>query len=110
AWTVLAQCYKDQSEPQKALQLRIMAAHLRHDAEKWERLARQSSLDPTNVDALWNRASLAKEMNDLQTGRHSLLAILKRFPDDITVVTELRPILVELSDFALCTFLYQGAL
>lgn len=24
------------------------------------------SLDPTNVDALWDRASLAKEMNDLR--------------------------------------------
>lgn len=42
AWTVLAQCYEDKNEPQKALQLRIMAAHLRRDAEEWERLARQS--------------------------------------------------------------------
>lgn len=42
AWTVLAQCYEDKSEPQKALQLRIMAAHLRRDFEEWERLARQS--------------------------------------------------------------------
>ncbi|KIK91737.1 hypothetical protein PAXRUDRAFT_148847 [Paxillus rubicundulus Ve08.2h10] len=127
AWTVLAQCYEDQNEPQKALQLRIMAAHLRHDAEEWERLAGQSrslgfnqqavycytklySLDPTNVDALWDRASLAKEMNDLRTARHSLLAILKRFPHDITVITELRPILIELSDFALCASIYQDAL
>ncbi|KIK17328.1 hypothetical protein PISMIDRAFT_15206 [Pisolithus microcarpus 441] len=84
AWTVLAQCYEDKHEPQKALQLRIVAAHLRHDAEEWERLARQSkdlgyqqqalycysklySLDPTNVDALWDRAALAKEANDLRT-------------------------------------------
>ena len=42
AWSVLAQCYEDQDEPQKALQLRIMAAHLRHDAEEWQRLAEQS--------------------------------------------------------------------
>ncbi|KIJ64224.1 hypothetical protein HYDPIDRAFT_175610 [Hydnomerulius pinastri MD-312] len=127
AWTVLAQCHDDSNEPQKALQLRIMAAHLRHDAEEWERLARQSSalgfnqqalycytklysLDPTNVDALWDRASLAKEMNDLRTARHSLLAILKRFPHDNTVLTELRPILIELSDLKLCAALYQGAL
>jgi hypothetical protein len=27
------------------------------------------SLDPTNVDALWDRASLAKEMGDLRTVR-----------------------------------------
>lgn len=42
AWSVLAQCYEDMKEEQKALQLRIMAAHLRHDAEEWDRLARQS--------------------------------------------------------------------
>ena len=38
------------------------------------------------------------------------MAILKRFPHDITVLTELRPILIELADFALCTTLYQDAL
>ncbi|KAF9241292.1 hypothetical protein BU15DRAFT_73419 [Melanogaster broomeanus] len=130
AWTVLAQCYEDREEPQKALQLRIMAAHLRHDAEEWERLAAQSrtlgfnqqalycytklySLDPTNVDALWDRATLAKEMNDLRTV--SVLDILYWRSSsvsriDITVVNELRPILIELSDFALCAPLYQGAL
>ena len=41
-WSVLAQCYEDMKERQKALQLRIMAAHLRHDADEWDRLARQS--------------------------------------------------------------------
>ena len=84
AWSVLAQCYEDMEQGQKALQLRIMAAHLRHDADEWDRLARQSrehgynqqalycyrkvySLDPTNVDALWDRASLAKEIGDFRT-------------------------------------------
>jgi len=38
------------------------------------------------------------------------LAILKRFPHDITVLTELRPILIELADFALCASLHQDAL
>ena len=84
AWSVLAQCYEDMEQGQKALQLRIMAAHLRHDADEWDRLARQSrehgynqqalycyrkvySLDPTHVDALWDRASLAKEIGDFRT-------------------------------------------
>ncbi|KAG2056694.1 TPR-like protein [Suillus hirtellus] len=127
AWSVIAQCYEDSNEPKKALQLRIMAAHLRHDADEWERLAAQSrdlgynqqaiycyskvySLDPTNVDALWDRASLAKEINDLRAARHSLLAILKRFPHDMTVLAELRPILIEVSDLPLCASLYQTAL
>jgi len=36
AWSVLAQCYEDIEQGQKALQLRIMAAHLRHDADEWD--------------------------------------------------------------------------
>ena len=46
AWSVLAQCYEDMNESQKALQLRIMAAHLQHDAEEWDRLARDSKYEP----------------------------------------------------------------
>jgi general transcription factor 3C polypeptide 3 (transcription factor C subunit 4) len=42
AWSVIAQCYEDSNEPKKALQLRIMAAHLQHDADEWERLGAQS--------------------------------------------------------------------
>jgi general transcription factor 3C polypeptide 3 (transcription factor C subunit 4) len=42
AWSALAQCYMELKEPKKELQLRIMAAHLRHDAEEWDRLARSS--------------------------------------------------------------------
>jgi general transcription factor 3C polypeptide 3 (transcription factor C subunit 4) len=42
AWSVLANCHHDLGQPQKALQLRIMGAHLHHDAEEWERLAKES--------------------------------------------------------------------
>ena len=44
-WSVLAQCHEDMNEPQKALQLRVMGAHLRHDAEEWDRLARESKYE-----------------------------------------------------------------
>ncbi|KAF5345552.1 hypothetical protein D9758_012000 [Tetrapyrgos nigripes] len=110
AWSVLAQCYEDLKQPQKALQLRIMAAHLRHDAEEWDKLAMQSkelghhqqalycyrkvySLDPSNVGALWDRASLAKEIGELKN-----------------VLSELRTILIELNDLSTCTELFQTAL
>ncbi|KAL6299826.1 TPR-like protein [Sparassis latifolia] len=126
AWSVLAQCYEDLNEPQKALQLRIMAAHLTHDAEEWDRLARQSmalgynqqalycfgkvySLDPSNVNALWDRATLAKDIGELKTARQTLLAILKRLPHHLIVLDELRPILIELSDLALCASLFGDA-
>ncbi|KAI0072549.1 TPR-like protein [Panus rudis PR-1116 ss-1] len=128
AWSVLAQCYDigNLNEPQRALQLRIMAAHLNQDPEEWDRLALESknlgyhqqalycyrklyNLDPSNAGALWDRAALAKEINDLRTARHSLLAILKLLPHDLTVLEELRPVLIELSDLALCADLFQQA-
>ncbi|KAI0372638.1 TPR-like protein [Pilatotrama ljubarskyi] len=126
AWSVLAQCYDDMGERGKALQLRIMAAHLNHDADEWGDLAQQSRalgynqqalycygkmyhLDPTNVNALWDRASLAKEIGDLKTARSTMLAMLKRLPHHLPVLDELRPILIELSDFALCAELFQRA-
>jgi general transcription factor 3C polypeptide 3 (transcription factor C subunit 4) len=42
AWSVLANCYADLGQSDKALQVRIIGAHLRHDAEVWEHLARES--------------------------------------------------------------------
>ncbi|KAK0189733.1 hypothetical protein F5146DRAFT_1103820 [Armillaria mellea] len=126
AWSVWAQCCADMNQEHRALQLRIMAAHLRHDAEEWDRLARQSkdlgynqqalycfrkvySLDPSNIEALWDRATLAKDTGDLRTARIAYKAILKRFPHDLTVLAELRTILIELSDLTTCTSLFQQA-
>ncbi|TFK72655.1 TPR-like protein [Pluteus cervinus] len=126
AWTVLAQCYDDIGQRERALQLRIMAAHLRHDSDDWERLGRQSrelgflqqalycyrkvyALDPTNVDALWERASLAKQLRDFKTARNAYVAILRRFPHDLPVLNELHIILVELNELALCADLFQQA-
>ncbi|KAI0730796.1 TPR-like protein [Earliella scabrosa] len=126
AWSVLAQCHQDMNEHGKALQLRIMAAHLNHDADEWADLAKQSkelgynqqalycygkiySLDPTNVSALWDRASLAKELGDLRVARSTMLAMLKRLPHNLAVLDELHPILIELSDLALCAQLFQAA-
>ncbi|RXW22111.1 hypothetical protein EST38_g3735 [Candolleomyces aberdarensis] len=125
-WTVLAQCYEDMGEKETALKLRVMAAHLRHDADEWDRLARHSrelgynqqalycyrkvnSLDPTNVDAFWDRASLAKEVGDFRTAKHALFAILKRFPHDLTVLRELHLVLVELNDLPTCANLLREA-
>ncbi|KAG6864003.1 hypothetical protein C0991_001165 [Blastosporella zonata] len=45
AWSVLAQSYADTGQPQKALQLRIMAAHLRHDALHANAVLSQHVLD-----------------------------------------------------------------
>lgn len=41
AWVVLANIH-ERDNPEKALQLRIMAAHLQHEADDWLTLARES--------------------------------------------------------------------
>ncbi|KAL1745068.1 hypothetical protein HDZ31DRAFT_37197 [Schizophyllum fasciatum] len=126
AWTVLAQCYDDRGQPAPAMQLRIMAAHLRRDPDEWLRLAQQSraagavqqalycyakayAADPDNVAALWDRAALAREVGDLRAARASLIAVLRRVPHDLSVLAALRPVLVELGDLATCAELYEGA-
>ncbi|TRM61397.1 hypothetical protein BD626DRAFT_434670 [Schizophyllum amplum] len=127
AWTVLAQCYADLGQPTPALHLRIMAAHLRRDPDEWARLAVQSreaglvqqalycyaklaQAEPENVDALWDRAALARSCGDLRAARASLVALLRRVPHDLSVLAELRPVLIELGDLGTCAGLYDGAL
>lgn len=44
AWSVLSTCYRDLNDSMKALQLAIIGAHLRHDADEWYQLAKQSKL------------------------------------------------------------------
>jgi general transcription factor 3C polypeptide 3 (transcription factor C subunit 4) len=48
------------------------------------------------------------ELNQIKA-KNSLLALLKRVPHDLTVLKELRPLLIELSDYSLCAELYEAA-
>ncbi len=50
AWSVLANCHHDLGQSQKALQLRVMGAHLHHDADEWERLAKESKCAYPSID------------------------------------------------------------
>ncbi|KAJ7143345.1 TPR-like protein [Mycena crocata] len=126
AWVVLARCYEDRKQSQEALKLYVMAAHLSHDADEWERLAQQSrdlkcyrqalycwgkvvTFDPDNLHAQWDRAMLARDMGDLQRARRVLLSILHKRPYDLTVLSEIRTVLVELSDLSTCTAVYKHA-
>ncbi|KAJ6590475.1 TPR-like protein [Mycena vulgaris] len=126
AWSTLAQCYEDRNQGPEALQLRIMAAHLTHDADEWDRLAQQSKdlecnlqalycwgkatkLDPSKVSAQWERVSLARDVGDLKTARTALLAIIQQNPYDLAALSEIRPILIETSDLETCITLFQGA-
>ena len=42
AWNTLITCYRSMNDPDKALQLSVMAAHLQHDASQWYELANES--------------------------------------------------------------------
>jgi len=103
-----------------------MAVHLRHDADEWERLAVQSremgdrqqalycygklySLNPSNINALSDRATLAKELLEIRTARYSFTAILKHYSHDMAVLAELRSILIDAGELALCASMYQRA-
>jgi len=87
------------------------------------------SLDPTNVNTLWDRAILAKEVGQINTvrpvlptafrpacrsddkpqARTALSAILRQIPHDLNVLGELRPILIEGNEIDVCASLYQDA-
>lgn len=41
-WITLSSCFKSMNKPHKALQLAIIGAHLRHDADVWYDLGRES--------------------------------------------------------------------
>ncbi|KZV61169.1 TPR-like protein [Peniophora sp. CONT] len=126
AWSVLANCFTDLGQADRALQTRIMGAHLHHDAEEWELLANESrerglkqqslyclgkvcSLDGERLNAFWDRAFLAKELGQPRIARNSFLAILKYRPHDLTVLEELRNLLIESGELALCAELFTKA-
>ena len=66
-------------------------------------------LNSNNLDAHWDRASLARDVGDLQAARNSYLSMLRRFPHNSVVLAELRHVLVEQGDLLLCAKMYQDA-
>ena len=42
AWRVLAQCHEDLGNSERALLMRVMAAHLSNDPDEWDALAERS--------------------------------------------------------------------
>ncbi|KDQ11782.1 hypothetical protein BOTBODRAFT_113883 [Botryobasidium botryosum FD-172 SS1] len=129
AWNMLASCHAEQpGDDQKALavQLNIMAAHLNPDAAVWKSLGAQSrdmgnlqqaiycfrkviSMDPGDVDAMWDRAFLLKQVGDLRGVFNGFLSILRIFPHLPEVLEQLRYLLVELNEIPRIIKIYQDA-
>ncbi|KAG8960659.1 transcription factor TFIIIC subunit tfc4 [Tulasnella sp. 419] len=127
AWNTLALVHEEQGQPESALKLKIMAAHLQGDAELWRDLGRQSraggqmqqalycfrkavSLDPHDVDALWDRSVILKENNMDRAAMNGFMAILKLVPFHLGVLQQLGPLFSILSEFQKGIKLYQEAL
>ncbi|KAB5589355.1 TPR-2 domain containing protein [Ceratobasidium theobromae] len=126
AWTTLAFCYEDDGDTRRALQLRIMAAHLTGDVDAWVELGLQSRetgsmeqavycyrnavrLDKTNPDVLWDYAFCLRESGQLQKAIKTYESILHILPHDITVLAQLRDLLVQSGDLARAAELYSAA-
>ncbi|CAE6532833.1 unnamed protein product [Rhizoctonia solani] len=126
AWGTLAFCYEDIGDSSRALKLRIMAAHLEGDADQWVELGLESReigsmeqavycyrnaarLDKTNPDILWDYAFCLRESGQTQKAIKTYESILQILPHDLTVLAQLRGLLVQTGDLARATEYYSAA-
>ncbi|KAH7103837.1 TPR-like protein [Auriculariales sp. MPI-PUGE-AT-0066] len=127
AWDMLSSTYEEMQDLDRALQFKIIAAHLRHDSEAWHELGRQShqkghiqqalycyqktcQLDPNNIDALWDRGVLCRDSGNLRGARAAFLALNEQFPEDMAVVLELQGVLRALGDTGLLITILERAM
>ncbi|KAG8732634.1 transcription factor TFIIIC subunit tfc4 [Ceratobasidium sp. 423] len=126
AWGTLAFCYEDVGDTLRALKLRIMAAHLEGDVDQWVELGLKSReigsmeqavycyrnaarLDKTNPDVLWDYAFCLRESGQTQKAIKTYESILHILPHDLTVLAQLRGLLVQTGDLARAMEYYSAA-
>ncbi|EUC58861.1 TPR-2 domain protein [Rhizoctonia solani AG-3 Rhs1AP] len=126
AWGTLAFCYEDVGDTSRALKLRIMAAHLEGDADQWVELGLKSReigsmeqavycyrnaarLDKTNPDILWDYAFCLRESGQTQKAIKTYESILQILPHDLTVLAQLRGLLVQTGDLTRAKEYYSAA-
>ncbi|KAG8991648.1 transcription factor TFIIIC subunit tfc4 [Tulasnella sp. JGI-2019a] len=127
AWNTLALVYDDLNEPETSLKFKIMAAHLQNDSDIWSELGRASrdtgrleqalycfrkavSLNPRDVDAVWDRSVVLKETGSIRASLAGFLTILKIVPYHLGVLLQLGPLFSELSEFHRGISMYTSAL
>ncbi|QRV99614.1 TPR-2 domain protein [Ceratobasidium sp. AG-Ba] len=126
AWSTLALCHEEAGDTGRALQLRIMAAHLASEAETWVELGLSSRelglmeqavycyrnaarLDKTNPDILWDYAFCLRESGQTQKAIKTYESILQILPHDLTILAQLRDLLVQRGDLTRAAELYSIA-
>ena len=112
AWRTLGLIYEELGEEEKSIQCRIVGAHLQPGANlEWKGLAERSmamglyrqavycyqqaiKIDKTDIQAIWERAILLRDLGDVKPAINGMLDILKLQPHDPSVIRELIPMLV----------------
>ncbi|KAI7906655.1 uncharacterized protein BX663DRAFT_497205 [Cokeromyces recurvatus] len=106
AWNTLGLVHEELGNNEKSIKFRMVAAHLCNDIKLWKELALKSiendvpkqaiycltkvlTLDPTDVDALWDRSFLFKQLDKNQLAIDGFLAILEQMPHHFKVINEL---------------------
>ncbi|KAI9476084.1 MAG: hypothetical protein EXX96DRAFT_596334 [Benjaminiella poitrasii] len=106
AWNTLGLVHEELGNNEKSIKFRMVAAHLCNDVKLWKELALKSiendvpkqaiycftkvlNLDPTDVDALWDRSFLFKQLDKSQLAIEGFLAILELMPHHFKVINEL---------------------
>ncbi|PWN47294.1 TPR-like protein, partial [Violaceomyces palustris] len=118
AWKTLGLIYNELGQREKALQFRIIGAHLTPRAsDEWKDLANQSrelglyqqsifclqqaiKVDKDDIDAIWDRSIMLKDLGDSKAAINGLVSILERQPNDPEVIRELIPLLVSAQDYS----------
>ncbi|RCI04565.1 transcription factor TFIIIC subunit tfc4, partial [Rhizopus stolonifer] len=106
AWNTLGLVHDELGNKSKSLRLRMVAAHMCHDPNLWKELAQKSiennapkqaihcltkalSIEPTDVDALWDRSFLFKQAEKNSEAIEGFSQILKIMPHHFKVINEL---------------------
>ncbi|KAG8836046.1 transcription factor TFIIIC subunit tfc4 [Serendipita sp. 399] len=127
SWSAIASCYESMGQPDKALQIEIMGAHLQATSENWYSLGAKSKtadlvhqalycyrkackLNPDSIEANWEYAVACKEMGNHQEAISSLKVILDKQPNNMLAIDEILPLTSQQRDFETAIKLLQGAL
>ncbi|KAL7327548.1 transcription factor TFIIIC subunit tfc4 [Mucor circinelloides] len=106
AWNTLGLVHEELGNTEKSLQFRMTAALLTNDNDLWKELAQKSiecnatrqaihcfskviNNDPTDVDAIWDRAFLYKQLDETTKAMEGFKSILVHYPHHFKVINEL---------------------
>ncbi|KAI8638433.1 hypothetical protein BD408DRAFT_24153 [Parasitella parasitica] len=106
AWNTLGLVHEELGNTEKSLQFRMTAALLSNDNDLWKELAQKSiecnatrqaihcfskviSNNPSDVDALWDRAFLYKQLDQTRKAIEGFKSILDFYPHHFKVINEL---------------------